>query len=322
MKIKQLLTATFLLGATQLLAQGTLDSGLVRSYSFDGNANDATANADHGTVTGASLTADRFNQTNSAYAFNGTSDHIDFNPSGWNYSEFSFSIWANIQYDSSKNNGVGIYGLMYVGNQAINDHGITTGGNADEWTVGTYHTQGGLSNVLSGVTPTASAWHHLVFTRDADSAILYVDGVRAASTFMNGKTPGWQGTLLGVIGARPSYSFYFKGALDDIRIYNRAINATEVASLFNQTATSTIEVIQTELTLYPNPANSGSILNIETSTPMSSNAKVTLYSATGQLISKATFTRQIELPVLSHGVYYVMIEDEGTILTKKLLITN
>lgn len=322
MKIKYLLTATLLLGTSQLFAQGTLDSGLVRSYPFDGNAYDAITNADHGKVTGATLTMDRFNQANSAYSFNGTSDHIEFNPSGFNYAAFSFSIWANIQYDSSKNNGIGIYGLMYVGNQAINDHGITTGGNADEWTVGTYHAQGGLSNVLSGVTPTASAWHHLVFTRDADSSILYVDGVRATATYMNGKTPGWQGTLVGVIGARPSYSFYFKGALDDVRIYSRSITATEVASLYNQTPTSTKEIIHSDITLYPNPAKSGTILNIETSDLISSNTQVSLYSATGQLICEKPFETQINLPQLAHGVYYVRIEDQGASLTKKLLIAN
>jgi len=212
---------------------------------------------------------------------------------------------------------------MYVGNQAINDHGITTGGHADEWTVGTYHTlSGGVSNVLSGVTPTGSTWHHLVFTRDVDSAILYVDGTRAGAAFMNGKNPGWQGTLLGVIGARLSYSFYFNGALDDVRVYNRAINSTEVATLYNQTATSTTEVLQSDITVFPNPAQSGSILNISMSVALSENALVNMYSATGQLLQSFPFAEQINLPQLANGVYYLKIEDKGTALTKKLLITN
>lgn len=320
MKIKTLLSLSLLFGSSALMAQGTLDSGLVRSYPFDGNANDATANADHGTVTGATLTTDRFNQANSAYAFNGSSDHIDFDPSGFNYSAFSFSLWANIQYDSSKNNGIGIYGLMYVGNAASNDHGITTGGNADEWTVGTYHAQGGLSNVLSGIVPTASTWHHLVFTRDADSSILYVDGVRAAATFMNGNSPGWAGTLLGVIGARPAYSFYYKGALDDIRIYSRAITSTEVASLYNHTPTSSIEITETSLRLYPNPNKAGQVVHIEMSTQMSPQARVNVYSATGKLINSLPFTTELALPQLAAGVYYITVSDNAMQVSKKLII--
>lgn len=46
-------------------------SGLVAYYPFTGNANDA-AGALNGTVSGATLTTDRFGNANSAYAFNGS----------------------------------------------------------------------------------------------------------------------------------------------------------------------------------------------------------------------------------------------------------
>jgi len=43
--------------------------GLLAFYPFNGNANDLSGNNNHGQVTGASLTLDRFGQQNKAYAF-------------------------------------------------------------------------------------------------------------------------------------------------------------------------------------------------------------------------------------------------------------
>ena len=53
-------------------------SGMVSYYPFNGNANDESTNNFNGTVIGASLTFDRFNQPNSAYNFDGIDDYIHF----------------------------------------------------------------------------------------------------------------------------------------------------------------------------------------------------------------------------------------------------
>src|SRR3990172_9009459 len=44
--------------------------GLVAYYPFNGNANDESGNGNNGTVIGATLTTDRFNNPNKAYLFN------------------------------------------------------------------------------------------------------------------------------------------------------------------------------------------------------------------------------------------------------------
>ena len=53
-----------------------LTNGLIAYYPFNGNANDASGNGNNGTVYGATLTADRFGNPNSAYYFNGTNNYI------------------------------------------------------------------------------------------------------------------------------------------------------------------------------------------------------------------------------------------------------
>ncbi|MFM7769023.1 MAG: hypothetical protein ACKO8Q_00520, partial [Bacteroidota bacterium] len=53
-----------------------MQSGLVGYWPFCGNANDASGNGNNGTVNGATLTADRFGNANSAYSFDGVNDGI------------------------------------------------------------------------------------------------------------------------------------------------------------------------------------------------------------------------------------------------------
>ena len=53
-----------------------LQTGLVGYWPFCGNANDESGNGNNGTVNGATLTTDRFGNTNSAYSFDGVNDYI------------------------------------------------------------------------------------------------------------------------------------------------------------------------------------------------------------------------------------------------------
>lgn len=324
MKIKQLLTATLIFGGVSAFGQGTLDTGLIRNYPFNGNADDATSNAANGTVDGAMLTVDRFGDSTGAYYFDGVDDKITFSATGCDNPAFSFSIWANIHWDSSLNNGIGAYGMMYIGNASQNDHGITTGAGGVQWTVGTYHTDATLSNILSGIQPTAGVWHHLVFTRDADSIKLYLNGNQIGSVSPNGKAAGWNGSLEGVIGARPgpssTYMFNFRGSLDDVRVYDRVLTSSEVSDLFNWSPTTNFApVAKIDATIFPNPAKSGSMLNIHSNEDLS-GATVLLYSGNGQLVLSAPYSSTLQLPQLSQGVYILRVQGAEGVTTQKLII--
>ena len=67
--------------SNEVSATPTLDNisrGLVAFYRFNGNANDNTSNAHHGTVSGATLTSGKDNVSNTAYNFDGSDDYIEF----------------------------------------------------------------------------------------------------------------------------------------------------------------------------------------------------------------------------------------------------
>ena len=63
-------TILFCLTASLAIAQSSLDSGLVASYPFNGNAIDESGYANHGSLmNGVSFTNDRWNNPNQAIRF-------------------------------------------------------------------------------------------------------------------------------------------------------------------------------------------------------------------------------------------------------------
>ena len=86
---------------------------------------------------------------------------------------------------------------------------------------------------------TDNKWHQVVFTVDATGGKLYVDGVQKASQAWTG-IAGATTTATGLNFARyPGVtSPYLPGSLDDVRVYNSALNAAQVATLYNSFVTS------------------------------------------------------------------------------------
>lgn len=242
-----------------------IDQGIVRHYPFNGNSQDFSTFADHASVNGATLTTDRFNQSNSAYAFNGTSNTITFTKDGLTLNEFSYSLWVKLDPDYTVNT---LHAPLYFGDPATTDHGIVSGSASNGWTLGSYNTDNTVTNVFSKVTPTASTWHHLVFVRSSTAVIFYINGTLADSTVLtNEKLPKYSGSPSGCIGARFN-SWYFKGAIDDVRIYGRVITPQEVNILHQQTVTSAEEMVSQNpvISVFPNPVSVNGVLHIESET--------------------------------------------------------
>ncbi|MQP23481.1 T9SS type A sorting domain-containing protein, partial [Flavobacterium sp. LMO8] len=110
---------------------------------------------------------------------------------------------------------------------------------------------------------------------------------------------------------------YFNGAIDDLKIYNYALNATEISSLYTNNTLSTSDFSQNnlEVALYPNPVND--ILNIETALELQS---VEIYNIQGQKVLSSN-QKQINVSDLAAGMYMVRIQDiDNNIATKKIVI--
>jgi prepilin-type N-terminal cleavage/methylation domain-containing protein len=77
-----------------------------------------------------------------------------------------------------------------------------------------------------------SSWHLVGFTYVAPQLVLYFDGVQAGSN--GGITPPNTPSGPVTIGRRGYLgTAYFPGLIDDVRIYNRALSAAQIAAMYN-----------------------------------------------------------------------------------------
>jgi hypothetical protein len=209
--------------------------GLVAYYPFNGSADDESGHGNHGIIHGPVLTADRFGRQGQAFYFNGQGDFIEIPDAGvLNPSQLSISVWVMIDPAASSDDidivskDGEIYERQYLLTRSAKGHFRAHVGKAD----------GGFYWYDGAVFPVAQRWYHLVQTWDGETLKLYVDGVGETATFSSvdrtGATVSSQPLRIGG-GAPPGRKqLWFKGAIDDIRIYSRALVPTEVRALYDE----------------------------------------------------------------------------------------
>ncbi|MGB3948552.1 MAG: LamG domain-containing protein, partial [Bacteroidia bacterium] len=212
-------------------------NGLVAYYPFTGNANDASGNNLDGTVTGASLTTDRFGNANSAYIFNGSSDNIsvasnsllDFQTTN----AFSLSYW--IRPTSLSTSQISVILSKQTGSGASQD-----GWNSNIETnfQSKYRIQNGTSTsscTFAAISPTISSnqYQHIVQIYNGSNSYIYINGLLANQTACTALIgDNLSNMLIGKATWVNSNTKGFSGIIDDIAIYNRALTPSEVTQIY------------------------------------------------------------------------------------------
>ena len=225
--------------STQDSIPSWLTNGLVGYWPFNGNANDESGNGNNGTVNGATLTIDRNGETNRAYSFNGTStilvndaDILDLT------NDFTIVSWLNSNSYPTNPFGGPINMILCKRPSVVSD--ITGTYSFGVWE------DNGAHKVTCQAPPNASSitypgingsiqlneWYCFVTTYDDTNKILkyYLNGVEIFNSnleFIITNTS--YGLSIGGLASASSY--FWNGFLDDIRLYNRALSASEVAYL-------------------------------------------------------------------------------------------
>ena len=220
-------------------------NGLVAYYSFSGNANDLSGNSYNGTVNGATLTADRFGNANSAYSFNGTSDYISVNSAPLTNYPYTISAW--IKLSVINNTGKPIIGLGELGTNNLKKcYFDPTYGNTGKPSIGV----GGACDITStSNVVTTGVWTHMVVTvssYSSSSVTFYVNNVAYTQNTTAGTNVPFPlnnaGFTIGSHKGGGSAFSYFSGVLDDIRIYNRVLSSTEISALYNENNCSSADI--------------------------------------------------------------------------------
>jgi hypothetical protein len=213
--------------------QRDIPDDYIASFTFNGNAFDESGNMNNGIVENAIPTKDRFGFDNSAYLFNGTdalirvphSKHLNLDATVKSY---SISLW--IKSSNPLNNRLiekwdekveTPYPLMIVTSsddcKALIYDGISK------------------SNIVSMNFGNVwdDLWHHIAYVVDAPNRMVtgYLDGQYVGKVYNNivSTTANNLDILIG--GTRINWNYY-RGVIDDVRIYDRVLTENEIFSLY------------------------------------------------------------------------------------------
>jgi hypothetical protein len=214
-----------------------LQQGLVGHWDMNGNAKDKTPYGNNGTVTGATLTTDRFGQANRAYSFDGDdviriADKPEFNFG----SQMSAFIWVK---------------MLSTGNQYNFFSHYDTGADKRVWTIarsssrmqvlvsnnGTLGTNSYKQYASTDLTIFNNTWKFVGFTFNNNTLKLYVDGVeisvsKTRDDVVNSVFNSDVDITIGSALNNNVIVFPLIGSLGSAYLYNRALSATEVSTLY------------------------------------------------------------------------------------------
>jgi len=328
---------------------GSLVNGLVGYWPFCGNANDQSGNGNNGTVNGASLTTDRFGNTNSAYSFNGVNNYIKcLNAGPTGNPSITTSFWLKSS-QSTYGHIIGYGNNGVSGNDFrvyINGNGLCNNGSIS---FDTYDNDKELSTTFNNV------WDFYVVIYDGSIgtnttvAKIYKNGtlltsvcysVNISNTNIASLLPITFGRYHGTI-----QTGYFNGSLDDIGIWNRALTQQEITQLYNQNQCMTnITVMDTliinvgqlsytnpvtyanNITIYPNPANTQVNISFNNISDLT-GGHINIINSLGQQVATTPITlsgTNTTMPLNTWGgtgLYFVQIVNtQGIVVDVKKII--
>ena len=286
-------------------------NGLVGWWPFNGNANDESGNGNNGTVNGATLATDRFGAVDKAYDFDGVDDIIIVtNENNFDLQQgISISVWIKKSTMSSSSHIISKF-------QNYDDsYSISTSNTKFEFqlaqspTAWTYFTSN--SNV-------DTSWTKILVTRDfiSSQVKLYVNGILDTVSVYTPLIANSQAPLTfgDFFGNNFSPGSRFDGVIDDIGIWNRALNQQEITALYNSTLGLPVSINETSIKLYPNPTNSSITLEVSLEKIGKSYSILDFSGRTIRDGKISSAQEQIDLQGVARGVYYLSIENGSSVI--------
>ena len=210
----------------------SIEANLVAYYPFTASAEDASGWDNHGDPQGAVLAPDRSGTPNRAYQFDGNDDAITVpnHKSLEIIGPITLAAWVYPVEQKSQciiRKGSAVNRSLNGGFTSYDPYRLSLSGSGD---------------VIFGLSPGGNAtqvrrygypinqWFHVAGVFDGAEMRLYIDGILVGSEAITGELPLEQAPLL--IGTRlrlPADTF--RGSIDEVRIYDRALSQVEIQLL-------------------------------------------------------------------------------------------
>jgi hypothetical protein len=251
-------------------------TGLVAAYSFNEGTGTATADASGnghtGTVSGATWAA--AGKNGAALSFDGVNDWVTIADTNLLdlTSGMTLEAWIRPSLVSNwrtvilKERGAGLSYSLYSSND---------NGRPSTWIF--------RSNDAESTSPSALAvntWVHLAATYDGATLRLYANGVQVSSKAVTGAMTTSTSPLR--IGGNAVWTEFFGGLIDDVRVYNRALTATEIQTdMATPVGGTPVQTYTLSGTIAPASAGNGALVTLggAASASTTANASGALRSA-------------------------------------------
>jgi|GEM_PF-2337371 len=296
-------------------------NGLVGFYPFNGNSNDYSGNDNHGTNKGAVDASDRFGNPKAAYYFDGAGAFIEV-PSDSSIETDSFvsvSIWVKVEDYTVRQTP--LCKRLFHNANPYNSYVITSTdvGASQKWAFGVSSGTAGSGAGPSAQNPIDTGWTHIVGTYDGASIKLFLNGTLVNSQAKTGLLGYTDSTLRIGLGIPGSSLQYFKGWIDDVRIYGRVLSNSEISTLYSNTTDllQNPNAVTTQTPFcYPNPASD--IVHLMDDDVM----HAFLIGMNGQKIQLKLEGNSFSSSHIANGVYILNIETSEGILRREKLVLN
>ena len=232
-RLLSLLLFAFIGPCIAIAQEVDLDRGLVSYYPFDENTNDVVGK-NHGKNHGASLEDGRCGDM--AYSFNGYLDYIDCGNDkslNGNWGGLSISIW--VRPDEISELQLATIMAKWAFDSDRDHFGLWL--NSSYKVIMAVSAPGTMENgIFSKATLSYDNWHHIVGTWRRNGEVrIYIDGKLDKIGKQTGRNINVRSTESLKLGRQvKGRSRPYKGWMDEVRIYKRALYDKEVKVLYQQ----------------------------------------------------------------------------------------
>jgi len=314
------LSILFLIVVSFASAQVNLQSGLISCWLMNNSVLDSTSNHLNLITSGMPAAAtNRFGTPNSAY--NLSSFNPDYFTTVFNTllspTELTVSAWVklpNVTIDQK------IAGRAVVGGGYL--LGVDSGKiDAEIWDLSAIHYR------LKAPGVTANTWTHLAMTFKANNYLkVYINGAVVDSLASGTTGCGTTASFPFTVGGAPwqPTALNADGTIDDIYLYNRAVNDAEIFALYSLvTGINVNEPLVKLNSVYPVPVHDGN-LTVEFNNEIKGQVTIEMNDAAGRTVFAHEFfnphIEQLNLGEFAKGFYTISFLNEARLESHRLVI--
>lgn len=318
-----------------------ITNGLIAYYPMNGTGQDLSGNNLNGTPTNPTPTIGHNGYNGSAYLFNGTSDYITVPQNNLlaPANQLSVSVWINIksfyagrdQGNMIVANGNEIEPFWQFSYYDGDMQPFVLDTNSEKVAFAIRFSDGTNAGVLCPTPIHTNNWYHLCFTYDGYMMKLYVNNTLVDTTQIS-KTMGIPSTPM-TIGryfhpSQPTvWPYYVNGIIDELYIFDRALDTTEINTLCNEAHSSLPpSSAQNSIMVYPNPANDQISIDFGSNYSTMTGYTLKITNSLSQVMYTTPIDQQLTSVDLStwtgNGIYFVhLIDGQGnTIDIRKIVL--